>query len=34
MIFSFLFMCELLDLDVIWLVNLMILTEVFISGIF
>ena len=34
MIVIFLFIYELLDLDVIWLVNLMILTEVFISGFF
>ena len=34
LIVSFLFICELLDLDIIWLVNLMILTEILILGIF
>ena len=32
MIIRFLFICELQDLDIIWFVNFMILTKVFISG--
>ena len=31
---SFLFICKLQDLDIIWLVNLKIYTEVFILGLF
>ena len=34
MVVIFLFICELHDLDIIWLVNLKIYTEVFISRFF
>ena len=34
LIVSFIFICEFQDLDIIWLVNCMILTEVFISRFF
>ena len=34
MVFSFLLIYQLQDLDIIWLVNLKIFTEVFISGFF